>query len=391
MIAAGRAILDNYGDHYCESIIRVLEDTLKQPISSGESTTRFDHRHESAVVLLGAAGKHLNKDDPHLMTILETLVTALDTPVASIQKAVADCLVSLVQVLKANSRMNDFLGLLLQKATSADTYGERRGAAHGVSAFVKGLGITSIKNHDIVQRLNEYCTSGSINNRQGAFFVFELLSERLGMLFEPYVITIMPVLLKSFSHTSDHVREAAQAAAKTILAKLSAHGVKQVLSPIILSLPTETAWKSKQEALKLLGTMAFCAPKQLATSLPQIIPSIIEASMDGHPKVKESAKNALNDISSVIRNPEISSLSGSLIAALTEPANKTKAALEALLECEFMHSIDAPSLAILIPILARALKDRGGDLKRKSAIILGNMCSMINDPKIFIPYLSQVN
>lgn len=259
-----------------------------------------------------------------------------------------------------------------------------------MSAFVKGLGIPSIKNHDIVNRLKEDCSSGSINSRQGALFVFELLSERLGMLFEPYVITIMPILLKCFSHSSDHVREAAQAAAKTIMTKLSAHGVKQVLTPILSSLPTETAWKSKQEALKLLGTMAFCAPKQLATSLPQIIPGILEASLDGHPKVRESAKIALTDISSVIRNPEISSLSGVLIAALTEPANKTKAALEALLECEFMHSIDAPSLAILIPILSRALKDRGGDLKRKSSIIVGNMCSMINDPKIFIPYLSQV-
>ncbi|CAE7507629.1 ILA, partial [Symbiodinium microadriaticum] len=235
-------------------------------------------------------------------------------------------------------------------------------AAFGVSAFVKGMGIPSIKNHDIVNRLKEACTSGSINQRQGALFAFELLSERLGMLFEPYVISIVPLLLKSFSHSSDHVRDAAQDAARVIMAKLSAHGVKQVLTPILASLPTEKAWKSKQEALRLLGTMAFC----------------------------ESAKKSLADISSVIRNPEVSSLAPTLIAALTEPANKTKPALDALLECEFMHSIDAPSLAILIPILTRALRDRGGDLKRKSAIILGNMCSMISDAKIIVPYLEQV-
>lgn len=117
---------------------------------------------------------------------------------------------------------------------------------------------------------------------------------------------------------------------------------------------------------------------------------LVEACADHHPKVKESAKKSLSDISSVIRNPEVSQLAPTLIAALTEPASKTKPALEALLECEFMHSIDAPSLAILIPILTRALKDRGGDLKRKSAIISGNMCSMISDPKIIVPYLGQV-
>jgi hypothetical protein len=96
------------------------------------------------------------------------------------------------------------------------------------------------------------------------------------------------------------------------------------------------------------------------------------------------------DITSVIKNPEISSLSPILLAALGDPANKTKDALTSLLECEFMHSIDAPSLGILIPILARALKDRSADLKRKSSSITGNICSMINDPKIIIPYFPQM-
>ena len=210
------------------------------------------------------------------------------------------------------------------------------------------------------------------------------------MLFEPYVITIVPLLLKSFSHSSDHVREAAQLGAKTIMGRLSSHGVKQVLTPILQSLPTETQWKSRQEALRLLGSMAFCAPRQLASCLPQVIPRLVEAGSDPHPKVKEGAKSALADISSVIRNPEVSRLAPILLKALTDPATQTKAALEALLECEFMHSIDAPSLALLVPILARALKDRGGDLKRKSAVILGNMASMIADSKILSPYLPQV-
>ena len=78
----------------------------------------------------------------------------------------------------------------------------------------------------------------------------------------------------------------------------------------------------------------------------------------------------------MIRNPEVLRLSPVLLGAISDPANKTKEALEALLECEFMHSIDAPSLALLVPIMARALKDRGADLKRKSAAITGNMVSL---------------
>jgi hypothetical protein len=52
--------------------------------------------------------------------------------------------------------------------------------------------------------------------------------------------------------------------------------------------------------------------------------------------VKESAKNAMQDISSVIRNPEVSQMAPVLLAAMGDPANKTKDALEALLEVNWL-------------------------------------------------------
>ena len=62
-------------------------------------------------------------------------------------------------------------------------------------------------------RLKEAAAEGSVSARQGGLMAFECLSERLGLLFEPYVITLIPVLIKSFSHASDLVRDAAQACA----------------------------------------------------------------------------------------------------------------------------------------------------------------------------------
>jgi hypothetical protein len=53
----------------------------------------------------------------------------------------------------------------------------------------------------------------------------------------------------------------------------------------------------------------------------------------------------------VVRNPEISAISETLLAALAEPSEKTKAALDTLSTTAFVHAIDAPSLAIIVPIL----------------------------------------
>ncbi len=77
--------------------------------------------------------------------------------------------------------------------------------------------------------------------------------------------------MQSFSHSSDVVREAAQEASKVLMSRLSPHGVKQMLPPVLLTLTSEgSAWKSRQEAVRFLGTMAHCAPKQLAACLPQV-------------------------------------------------------------------------------------------------------------------------
>jgi len=390
MVSAGRAIVDGYGDSLNSQILAQLEYTLGKKLGKNEDPNDFDSRHEAAVVLLGEVGKHLKKDDPHILAITRTLVTALDTPSETVQRSVADCLCPLVAAIKMSDAPKEMLEGLIVKCINGETYGQRRGAAFGISAFVKGLGLPCLKQFDVVGRLRDACTHGDVNRKQGSLFAFECLSDRLGLLFEPYIITIIPILLKSFSHSSDYVREAAQMAAKVIMSRLSAHGVKQILNPILTSLAEESAWKSRQEAIRLLGSMAYCAPKQLAACLHQIVPKLVEAGSDPHPKVKESAKFAMADLSSVIKNPEISRLVPSLLAAIADPASKTKDALDALLECEFMHSIDAPSLALLIPILSRALRDRGADLKRKGSTIMGNICSMISDPKTLVPYLTQV-
>jgi hypothetical protein len=58
------------------------------------------------------------------------------------------------------------------------------------------------------------------------------------------------------------------------------------------------------------------------------------------------------------------------------------------LQTTFVNSVDAPSLALLVPIVHRGLRERSAETKKKAAQIVGNMSSLVSEHKDMLPYLS---
>jgi hypothetical protein len=259
---------------------------------------------------------------------------------------------------------------------SGDSYGDRRGAAYGLAGLVKGLGISALKAHNIMSVLQNAAMDNSKIYRQGALFAFELLSERLGRLFEPFVIQILPFLLNSCGDGDENVREAAELAARTVMSQLSGQGVKLVM-PALLQGVEDRAWRTKSASIELLGAMAYCAPRQLSTCLPTIVPVLASAVSNTHPKVRADAVLALKKIGEVIKNPEILAVAPTLLDSLSEP-DKTSTALDVVIETTFVNAVDAPSLALLIPVVGRGLRHSSAETKKKAAIIVRNICNLVS-------------
>ncbi|KAI3785034.1 hypothetical protein L1987_44143 [Smallanthus sonchifolius] len=382
MINAGIMIIDKHGKDNVSLLFPIFENYLNKKASDEE---KYDLVREGVVIFTGALAKHLSKDDPKVHAVVEKLLEVLNTPSEAVQRAVSSCLSPLMK-----SKQEDAMSLvtrLLDQLMKSEKYGERRGAAFGLAGVIKGFGISSLKKYGVATVLREgLANRNSAKCREGSLLAFECLCEKLGKLFEPYVIYLLPLLLVSFSDQVVAVREAAEGAARAMMSQLTAQGVKLVLPSLLKGLE-DKAWRTKQSSVQLLGSMAYCAPQQLSQCLPRIVPKLTEVLTDTHPKVQSAGQTALQQVGSVIKNPEIASLVPTLLLGLTDPNDHTKYSLDILLQTTFINSIDAPSLALLVPIVHRGLRERSAETKKKAAQIAGNMCSLVTDPNDMLPYI----
>jgi HEAT repeat protein len=383
MLQAAQSGAKAHGKEHLSIILPVYEEYLSRP---DEKTDVQDWIRESTVILYGTLATNLTAGDAKISETIDRLIVTLDTPSETVQLAVAECLPPLVKAYP--SKAQELLPVLLEKTTTAPKYAHRRGAAYGIAGVVKGKGLSSLKDFNVIGYLKEAITSKKVESKEGALFSFETLSEMLGRLFEPYVIQILPLLLTCFSDPSRDVQEATTNTARVIMSKLSGHGVKLTL-PSLLSGLEVVQWRSKRGAIQLLGSMVYCAPKQLSVSLPVVVPRLVEVLNDTHIEVRNSAQQALYNFGSVISNPEIQSLIDVILDALIDPSAKTAVALKALLNTTFVHYIDPPSLALVVPILSRGLKERVSIVKKQASQIVGQM-AFLTDQKDLLPYIPNL-
>ncbi|ODM88729.1 Translational activator GCN1, partial [Orchesella cincta] len=381
MLDAALEMVKAHGLPCLHEFISIVEEILEK----AEKSEKFDKIREGAVILMGSLAKYLDSSSPEnrgkVKGIFSTLLETLQTPSETVQGAVANCLPELMcGAIKEEAEST--IKTLLDKMLGSESYGTRRGSAYGLAGVIKGLGILSLKRYGVLTKLEEGLRDkNEYKRREGALMGLELLCSFLGKLFEPYVIHILPHLLQCLGF----VREATENTAKVVMSHLSGHGVKLVLPTLTSALNDEESWRTKVGAVELLGRMAYCAPRQLSGCLPMIVPKLIEVFLgDSHNKVQEAAAKALQLIGSVIQNPEVLNLVPVLLEALQDPGKKA-----GFVYSQFVHVVDPPSLALIMPVVERAFGDRSTENRKLAAKIIGNMYAL-TDSGDLAPYLESV-
>lgn len=380
----GMAIINERGNENVEILINIFESTLSE---ADEKSKIQDRVKESTIILYGNLARHLDASDNRIENTVSRLLEALDTPSEDVQYAVSECIAPLVPF--TTDHLSKYFDDLFEKLFNGNSLAERRGAAYGIAGLVKGYGIRALSEFDVIRNLNEASDDKKDpRKREGVSFCFECLSQSLGAFFEPYVLELLPIVLKSLGDSSAEVRDATTWAAKIMMKNTTSYGIKKMIPMAIANLE-DYQWRSKKGSVELLGSMAYLDPAQLSSSLPEIVPNIVQILKDTHKEVRKAADSSLKKFGEVIRNPEIQALVDDLLNAIGDPTKYTDIALEKLIKTQFSHYIDGPSLALIIHVIDRGMQDRSSLVKKKASQIIGNMAILVDSNDI-MPYLSKL-
>ena len=105
--------------------------------------------------------------------------------------------------------------------------------------------------------------------------------------------------------------------------------------------------------------------------------------------VKNKAIDVMNKLLKSSNNSDLDPFIPTLLSALKD-FNHIPEAIERLAGCVFVQNVELPALSVILPILEKGLKNNITEIKRKSCVIIDNMCKLIEDPKEIYPILPKI-
>jgi elongation factor 3 len=269
---------------------------------------------------------------------------------------------------------------LIVALSKAENTAQRQVAADELASFTKTTGLVqSVQKLKVIDQLVAlFENKKSPAHREGALLALGSIANTFGQAAEPFLIPSMPKVLELYSDKVVVVRQAADVASKAIMALPTRYAVRLLL-PNLFHAIINSKWQSKLGALELLAGLAQSAPQQISACLSEIVPVVSEAMWDTKDEVKASATKTITACFDVVGNPDLISSIPYLVGCINRP-EEAATCIHNLAATTFVTTVEAPTLAIMTPLLVRGLAERTPSIQRQTAVIIDNMCKLVENP-----------
>ena len=207
---------------------------------------------------------------------------------------------------------------------------------------------------------------------------------------EADLLEILPKLLEKISDYK--FSEKAKQCGEVIISKMNPFAMKAYMNILYEGLDS-LKWQVKKASLILLGSLAKHQKEIVKFNLPNMILRLISSAGDVKKEVKEQTKICFEELCSIIDNVDIVNIIPNIIKGYMEPVKYTEASLDCLVATSFINDVDMSTLGLLVPVLTRGMREKKVAIQRRAALVIGNMCKLVNDPRTayeFYPILKPV-
>ena len=256
-----------------------------------------------------------------------------------------------------------------------------------IAGAVKALGVRSLAECGVLAAMTDKLTNDKTKEMEGAraaCVLFKALVEAVGVHFEPFAVPLLPKVIAIYDAKPPAPREAASAAALALINSVNPGAVRLVLPALFVSMKAK-GFREKVGALNLLAALSIHARGKVGMCLVDIVPALTDCLWDTKKETQKAAIDCLTECCTVVENPDIRPIVPTLISANARP-EECPACIDKLMAVVFVQTVDAPTLSIIVPILARGLRNRDEQLKRKCCVVIDNMCKLVMEPRDAAPF-----
>lgn len=328
----------------------------------------------------------VDKSKPHAAS------TTRDRAAAAADVATAANALGVAFVLKECQVMTEMQRMLFPEGIGA-IFTSEDATTNGLKPSASAVSLTSLG--DATFSTGESMTVGTDSKRgkstpadarEGSLLLIRACCEIVGKRAEPYVVgAFLAAALDECGSNSSSVREAAEDAATALIRLANPWSFPCLISPLLIKSLKSNEWRVKANALDRLAQCAETASSQVCKLLPKLIPVITGQVFDTKAQVTKAASGALLAICQTNLNQDIKPAIPAVVNAICKPSETNKA-IDKLMGTTFVVTVDASSLAILCPVLSRALKEKLAIHKRSACLVISNMSKLVGSPEDVAPF-----
>ncbi|KZT08326.1 uncharacterized protein LAESUDRAFT_723822 [Laetiporus sulphureus 93-53] len=278
---------------------------------------------------------------------------------------------------------------VLDALRTAPTAPDAKAAADRLAREISKAGLETLSDANILSTLHAFATNKKSGyERESAAVAFQSMCTIIGAPVAPLLLPSLPTLFDLYMDKGDVVRSAASAAVKGIL-KLYPPESTRVLFRALEDILDSGKWRTKVGVLDSIKSFSTTARDAVANELGTTIPKVEAAMHDTKQEVSSAAIKCATALCSTLANPDLSPHIPSLVKCMANP-DSVPACIKALSSTTFVAEVTAPALAVLVPLMIRALNDRSMEVQRRTVVVIDNLVKLVRDPNVAATYLSPL-